>query len=148
MYTWMGYLMHPTEWSSDFHGPPWTSLKKIPQKISGTLASSSVNWGSGIVKPSLPFSQKVVCSPLPCERQKRVLVSHRGGKAACEVLASGQTTQCPLLVYWKRCFLAKTANRQELPQWRKGFITDEILVSLGFADKPKWIVSNALRGEG
>lgn len=42
-----------------------------PHKISGPLASSSsVNSGSRTVKPSLPVNQKVVCSPLPCGKQK------------------------------------------------------------------------------
>lgn len=143
----MGYLMHPTEWSSDFHGTPQTSSKKIPQKLSGTLASSSVNSGSGRVKPSLPFNQKVVCSPLPCGRKRRGLVSHRGGRAAREVWPLRRPLSLPCLLT-ANVVRSQRASKREQPQRRKGLIIGEILISLGFADKLKWTVSNGLGGEG
>lgn len=70
------------------HRSSQTTFKKIPQ-ISGTCTSSSVNSGSGIVKPSLPFSQYVVCSPLPCGRSRgepRITEEWEGSEMTTRIL--------------------------------------------------------------
>ena len=87
------------------HPPPNIFKENYsPRKISGTSASSSINSGSGTVKPSLPFNQKVVCSPLPCGRQKRQLLKHRGGEASSEVkLPLSRQPGSPWPAHWKRC---------------------------------------------
>lgn len=81
---------------------------------------------------------------MPCGRQREVTEEERLPlKGVCPL---NRQLGLPCLLT-ENVVLGQGASKQEKPQGRKGLITDEMLISLGFADKLQRLVSPGLRSE-